>query len=137
MIATAVCESFLREIVDGLHTLTDEYRLALIRQNAKRNYGAATVGYAQLKDDEAEGQGYTRGGVELQRKPSVFDGSGQQLQFGLPIELAMVTIQAAGALVYNARGGRAVFVHQFKSPLIVANAPLVIDALPATVLLRG
>lgn len=137
MITTAVCDSFLREVVDGLHRVVDEYRLALIRQNAKGTFGPQTSNYSQLKADEASGTGYTRGGAGIERLPSVFDGSGMHLKFGLPMEMAAVTLQAAGALVYNARDGRAVFVHQFKSPVMVVNAPLVIDELPATVILKG
>jgi hypothetical protein len=135
MIESALCESFWREAVDGLHALGDEYRVALIRQGETGRFGPATDNYKRLGADEAKGTGYTKGGMPIERLPSIWDGSGCALQFKTPIELPSATLTAAGLLVYNSsKGGRAVLVQKFLEPLMVAQAPLIIDQLPVTIL---
>jgi hypothetical protein len=126
MIQTAVCDSFELEVADGMHALTDEYRLALIKPNAAGSYGAGTTNYAQLGADEAEGAGWPHGGVPIKRLPTTDDPSGRLLNFE-GIERQSVAIKAAGALIYNAsKEGRAVSVHKLPQAIGTAGGELVV-----------
>jgi hypothetical protein len=60
-ITTAVCNSYKKEILDGVHAAADTYKIALFTDAA--TLGAATTAYAST--NEVVGAGYTAGGVTL------------------------------------------------------------------------
>ena len=128
MIATAFCESAELETVAGIHAAEDEYRMALIAPDQLRSYGASTTNYAELGDDEAKGEGYESGGVRISGRKALRGPSGYVHAFD-PVTIGPnATIQAAGALVYNAtKGGRACSVHKFAQVRGVRGGDLVIS----------
>jgi hypothetical protein len=64
-IATAVCDSYTKEVMEGVHLVADTYKIALIKPASAGTLGAATANYSDLATDEASGTGYSAGGLSL------------------------------------------------------------------------
>ena len=109
MIRGALCSSYRREILEGVHRKTDIYKLALYREGV--DLSAATTVYTLA--NEVDDEGYIAGGKAL-------EGFHARLEDGVAIldwtdpTWADATITARGAMVYNAtRDNRAVAVWGF------------------------
>ena len=102
-IAQAVCNSFKKEILEGIHDLEnggDTFKLALYESTA--NLSAATTAYpgdstgGQVSDT---GQ-YTQGGGTLTSQQTSLDTGVAIVDFA-DLSFTGVTLTARGALIYN------------------------------------
>jgi hypothetical protein len=116
-INTALCRSYKAEVMDGVHSLSDEYRIALYTAEADLN--ASTEVYDSV--GEVEGRGYDAGGMVLSGISAGFSGDAATINFEQP-EWRQATFTAAGALVYNAsKENRAVATLSFGGNVICRN----------------
>lgn len=121
-ITSAICSSFKKELLLGLHNFDvspgDVFKLALIKQAPDQNYGTATTNYSELGDhspqDEVGNSGsYVAGGGTLQSNGVSLSGTTAFVDFQ-DLSFTLATIAADGCLIYNGtRGNRAVSVHDF------------------------
>lgn len=100
-ITAGICQSYKREVLNGVHTGAHAYKIALFTSAAALD--ATTTAYAAT--NEVVGQGYTAGGAAL----TGFSVSGTgvaRLDFTTP-SWANATITARGALIYNSSAANA------------------------------
>ncbi len=127
MIATAVCDSYKAEVLQGIHQPGDDYRLALYSAGA--SLGQGTTLYSPA--GEVSGTGYVAGGVSLGGFSVVLASHVAMLDFSPNPLWPSSTITARGALVYNAtRGNRAVATYDFGHDVTSTDGPFTV-ALPA------
>lgn len=121
-ITTAVCDSYIVELLSGTHLAADVYKIALIKVAAAGTYGAATTNAgtpgtsapssSNLGTDEAAGTGYTTGGATLSGF-SVTGTTTARLDWATPT-WPTTTISAIGAIIYNSsKSNKAVAVFDF------------------------
>lgn len=97
------------DFIDGLHQKADTYKLALY--GAAADIGPGTTQYTP--NGEVRGEGYNPGGVILRNRRSGRIGGAAYMTFDQPA-WERATINAAGALIYNAsKGNRAIVVIGF------------------------
>lgn len=112
MIVDALCSSFRREVLSGVHALGpggDTFKLALFTSSA--NLSEATTAYSTA--NEASGSGYTAGGIALTSLAVFLDGDVAIADFADAV-ISGATVTAAGALIYNSsKGNKAVTTHSF------------------------
>jgi hypothetical protein len=112
-ITTAVCDSYTKEALDGLHQVGDVYKVALIKPASAGAHGAATTNYSGLTTDEVTGTGYTAGGATLTGNATALAAGVASLDFN-DAAWTTATFSAAGALIYNStRANAAVCVLDF------------------------
>ncbi len=121
-ITTAMCSSFKKELLLGLHNFDtspgDMFKLALIKATPNLNYGAANINYseinAQSPQDEVAASGtYAAGGGALVNQGVTLSGTTAFTDFA-DLAFTSATISADGCMIYNAsRGNRAVSTHDF------------------------
>ncbi len=120
MIATAVCQSYLQEILRGLHQETDVYKIALYSPAA--TLSKTTTAYTA--QDEVVGDGYQAGGRILEGFQVGRDGVVTFVDWKKNPVWPVASITARGALIYNSsRGNRAVVVGNFGRDITSTNAP--------------
>lgn len=125
-ITTAICNSYKQEILEGVHTTTDVYKLALFTSAA--TLGAATTAYATT--NEVTGTAYTAGGVTLTGYASGLSSGTGYVTFADP-SWAASTITAAGCLIYNSsKSNKAVAAFDFGGNVSSTNGTFTVD-LPA------
>lgn len=125
-ITTTLCNSYKQEVLEGVHSSADTYKLALYTDAA--TLSAATTAYSAT--NEVEGTGYTAGGVELTGFTSGLSGSTAYVTFTDPA-IANATITARGCLVYNSsKSNKAVAAYDFGGNITSTNGTFTID-LPA------
>lgn len=125
-ITTTLCNSYKQEVLEGVHSSADTYKLALYTDAA--TLSAATTAYSAT--NEVEGTGYTSGGVELTGFTSGLSGSTAYVTFTDPA-IANATITARGCLVYNSsKSNKAVAAYDFGGNITSTNGTFTID-LPA------
>lgn len=125
-ITTAICNSYKQEILEGVHSNADTYKLALFTSAA--TLGATTTAYATT--NEASGTGYTAGGATLTGLSTGLASGTAYLTFSDP-SWASSTITARGCLIYNAsKGNKAVAVFDFGADVTSTNGTFTVD-LPA------
>lgn len=116
MIVAGVCDSFLLECINGIHSETDVYKLALFTSAA--NLNPQTTKY--LPASEIKAVGYEPGGIVLTGRVTGLADSMEGkvpdksawLNFASPTWIGSLT--ARGSLVYNSsKGNRAVVVSDF------------------------
>lgn len=118
MITGAFCLSYKEEILRGIHSDADTYKLALFR--------AATVTLDKTTSTygvtgELVATGYTAGGLVLVGFNIVFSGDSAGLVFTSP-QWTPVSFSAEGALIYNAtKASRAVCVLDFGGTITSTN----------------
>lgn len=96
MITNGICEIFALDILQGVHRPEHVYKLALFRHNAGLN--TASKGYSP--SGEADGKGYTPGGLAL-KGPTYSLGGGQaSMNFANPT-WPNSTLNVRFALLYN------------------------------------
>lgn len=125
-ITTTLCNSYKQEVLEGVHSSADTYKLALYTDAA--TLSAATTAYSAT--NEVSGTGYTAGGVELSGFTSGLSGSTAYVTFTDPA-ISNATITARGCLVYNSsKSNKAVACFDFGGNITSTNGTFTID-LPA------
>lgn len=125
-ITTTLCNSYKQEVLEGVHSSSDTYKLALYTDAA--TLSAATTAYSAT--NEVEGTGYTAGGVELTGFTSGLSGSTAYVTFTDPA-ISTATITARGCLVYNSsKSNKAVAAFDFGGNITSTNGTFTVD-LPA------
>lgn len=133
-ITTAVCNSYKKEILDGIHAAADTYKIALFTDAA--TLGAATTAYATT--NEIVGAGYTAGGATLSGFTSGLADSVAYLTFS-DASWANATITARGCLIYNSsKSNKAIAVFDFGGNVTSTSGTFTVDlpAAGATALIR-
>jgi hypothetical protein len=109
-ITTAICNSFKQEVLQGVHTSSDTYKMALFTSAASLDKN--TTAYAAT--NEASGTGYTAGGLTMTGYTTALDGDVAYIDFTTDPQWTSATITAAGALIYNSsKSNKAVAVFAF------------------------
>lgn len=122
-ITTAICNSYKQEILEGVHSSTDTYKIALYSDAA--TLGASTTTYSAT--NEVSGTGYTAGGATLTGYTSGLSTSTAYITFTDPSWSAS-TITARGCLIYNSsKSNKAVAVFDFGSNISSSNGTFTID----------
>lgn len=125
-ITTAICNSYKKEILQGVHAEGDTYKIALFTSSA--SLGAATTAYSTT--NEVSGAGYTAGGKNLDTPSIDLSGGTAYLTFADP-SWTSATITARGCLIYNAsKGNKAVAAYDFGGDVVSVNGTFTVD-LPA------
>lgn len=107
MITHAICSILTDDLLDAIHGVDDDYRLALYTPDAKLN--AQTARYSP-EHEVAASESYAAGGVQLKRTRAR-SADGSHLSFDVPLMAG--DIRAAGGLIYNKTRNRAMFVLDF------------------------
>lgn len=114
-IQQAVCNSFKKEILEGIHDFEsggDEFKLALYSSAA--NLSAATTVYSVTNEVPDSGE-YVAGGGVLQSQQTSLDTGVAIVDFA-DLSFTGVTLTARGALIYNtSESNKAVCVLDFGS----------------------
>ena len=122
-ITTAICNSYKQEILEGVHSSTDTYKIALFTSSATLD--ASTTAYATT--NEVSGTGYTAGGVSLTGFSSGLDGSTAYITFS-DASWTTATITARGALIYNStKSNKAVATFDFGSDITSTSGTFTVD----------
>lgn len=109
MIANTICNSYKQEILEGVHSSSDTYKIALYSNDATLD--ATTTVYTTT--NEITGTNYVAGGQELTGFTTGLSGSIAFLYFD-SVSWAESTITARGCLIYNAsKGNKAVATFDF------------------------
>jgi hypothetical protein len=104
-ITQAVCNSFKKELLDGVHDLAsggDAFNLSLYTSQATIN--AATTSFTTGNEVGDSGQ-YTSGGSQLQSQQTSV-ASGVAIVDFADLSFTGVTLTARGALIYNSTDGK-------------------------------
>ena len=125
MIHQGVANSYKVEILHGIHRVTDEYKIALYVSAA--TLSKDTTHY--IPQDEVEENGtYEAGGLPLEGVDVRLEGDTVLLTWTRDPIWARTTVQARGALIYNAsRENRAVAVLDFGETVHSTNGPFTIE----------
>lgn len=122
-ITSAICNSYKKELLDGVHAAADTYKIALFTDAA--TLGAATTAYATT--NEITGSGYTAGGKSLTGFATGLDGSTAYLTFA-DIAWTSATITARGCLIYNSsKSNKAVAAFDFGGNISSTNGTFTVD----------
>jgi hypothetical protein len=125
-ITTAICNSYKQEILEGVHSSTDTYKIALYTSSA--TLSASTTAYSST--NEVTGTGYDAGGKTLTGYVSGLSTSTAYITFDDP-SWTSSTITARGCLIYNSsKTNKAVACFDFGSDVISVSGTFTID-LPA------
>ena len=125
-ITTAICNSYKQEILEGVHSSTDTYKIALYTSSA--TLSASTTAYSST--NEVSGTGYDAGGKTLTGYVSGLATGTAYITFDDP-SWTSSTITARGCLIYNSsKTNKAVACFDFGSDVISVSGTFTID-LPA------
>jgi hypothetical protein len=123
-ITQALCNSYKQEVLQGIHSSADTYKIALFTSAA--TLSKATTAYAAT--GEASGTGYTAGGQNLTGFSATLSGDTAVLDFTTDPSWANSTITARGALIYNAsKTNKAVAVLDFGSDITSTNGTFTVQ----------
>jgi hypothetical protein len=123
-IITALCESYKRELLMGIHAITDDYRMALYIDGARLS--AATTEYSDSM--EAYGEGYNSGGIPIPNMRVESNGAEFYIDFDTVV-YARLTVAVDGCLIYNAsKQNRAVAVFNFGETLVARNGKIEVES---------
>lgn len=110
-IISGLCLIAKRDFLMGVHTPTDQYRVALYQQDAQLSPGQTNT-YTPNK--EVVGEGYQAGGQVLSGYQCIIDQGVAVMGWSSPPVWKNATIAAWGALIYNAsKGNRAIVIVDF------------------------
>lgn len=122
-ITTAICNSYKQELLEGVHTSSDTYKIALYTDSA--TLSSATTAYSST--NEVSGTGYTAGGATLTGYTSGLSSNTAYITFSDP-SWTDATITARGCLIYNSsKSNKAVAVFDFGSNVVAVSGTLTID----------
>lgn len=123
-IITSLCESYKRELLMGIHAITDEYRMALFVDGA--DLSASTTRY--VSQMEASGYGYEAGGISIPNMRVESNGSESYIDFD-SVVYERLTVAVDGCLIYNAsKENRAVAVFSFGETLTARNGKIEVES---------
>lgn len=126
-ITSAICNSYKKEILEGVHSSADVYKVALYTSSATLD--ASTTAYSAT--NEVSGTGYSAGGETLSGFSTSLSDSTANLTF-TDVAIANATITARGCLIYNSsKSNKAVAVFDFGADISSVNGTFTID-FPAT-----
>jgi hypothetical protein len=108
MIATALCNSFKIEILQGVHSKNDVYKIALYGEDAELNENTTLYNSA----GEIEGKGYAQGGKVLTGYEVYFRENFAYLMWDNTL-WENATITARGAIIYNDKNKKTVCTLDF------------------------
>lgn len=132
-ITAAVTNSFKQEILQGIHSSSDTYKIALYPSTA--TLSNATTAYSAT--GEVAGTGYTAGGATLAGYSVTLDTNTAILDFTTDPTWASSTITARGALIYNStKSNKAVAVLDFGADTSSTNGAFTVT-LPAPAAATG
>ena len=134
-ITTAVCNSYKKEILEGVHAAADTYKIALFTDAA--TLSAATTAYSST-NEVANGNGYTTGGATLSGLTTGLADSVAYITFS-DASWTNATITARGCLIYNSsKSNKAVAAFDFGGNITSTNGTFTVDlpAAGATALIR-
>jgi hypothetical protein len=119
MITQALCNSYKKEIIEGLHSKNHTYKMALFTSAATLN--KETTGYSST--GEASGSGYSVGGKNLEGFSASLDGDTAILDFTTDPTWTSSSITARGAMIYNSSlsGKNAVAILDFGQDFVSTN----------------
>ncbi len=133
-ITSALCNSYKRELLEGIHNAADVYKFVLIKNSGTGTYNASTTNAgtpgtgspttANVGTDEVATTGtYTAGGTTLAGFSATLQGSTAVLDFTAPAAFTGTTISADGLLIYNSsQSNKAVATYAFSgAPIISTN----------------
>lgn len=136
-ITTAICNSFKKEILEGVHEASDTYKMALYTSAATLN--KSTTAYSST-NEVANGNGYTTGGVTLSGYTTALDTDTAYIDWTTDPSWAAASITARGCLIYNAsQSNKAVAVYDFGADITSTNGTFTVTlpaAAAATALVR-
>lgn len=122
-IVTGLCETYKRELLEGVHAIRDDYRMALYVDGA--SLGAATVRYGG--EFEASGDGYETGGALVPNMRVESVGGEFYIDFDAVV-WPRVSVAVDGCLIYNAsKDNRAVAVFNFGETLLARNGKIEVE----------
>jgi hypothetical protein len=138
---SALCTSFKKEILEGVHESGDTYKMLLIKVAPSGTYDAAITNVgtpgsgapstSNVGTDEVTGTGYTSGGVTLAGYTTGSSGTTAWIDWTTDPSWSTATLSAIGAIIYNAtQGNKAVAVLDFGGTKTVAGVDFTIQ-LPA------
>ena len=105
-IATALCNTFKKELLEGIHVFgTDTFKLALIKSGGSGTYNASTANYSDVtgNSDEIGNTGnYSAGGASLS-SVTVTGGTSASTAYVdfADVTFTSATIDANGCIIYN------------------------------------
>jgi len=136
-ITAAVCNSYKKEVLDGVHEAGDTYKIALYTSAA--TLSKATTAYSAT-NEVANGNGYTTGGATLAGFTTALDTDTAMLDWSTDPTWPAATITARGALIYNStQSNKAVAVLDFGADITSTNGTFTVAfpaAAAATALVR-
>lgn len=126
-ITQAVCNSFKRELFEGVHdfTVARDYKLALYTSTATIN--ASTTAYTAT--NEVVGTGYTALGADCVEAAPTLSGATVILDFTNTVTWSTATFTARGSLLYvdSLAGNNAVCVNDFGSDKTASGGDFVVN----------
>ena len=126
-ITQAICNSFKKEMLDGIHNFAsggDTFKIALF-SNTGSNLDATTTTYTG-QPGEVSGAGYTTGGNTLTGQATAQSAGTSYVDFN-DTSWSSSTITARGALIYNSsKSNRAVIVLNFGTDKVSNNSTFTI-----------
>lgn len=118
MIESAICNSYKTEVLQGIHDVTDTYKIALYGATATLN--KTTTQYTAA-GEVADSEGYVAGGIALTGLTVSQDGDTAIIDFNDP-QWPAASITAWGAMIYNStKSNKAVCVLSFGEDVISTN----------------
>ena len=128
-ITSAICTSFKKELLDGIHSFLatggDTYKIALIKAQASQagTYGAATTNYSDVtgnSDELGATGGYTTGGNTLTNIDPTSSGTTAFIDFS-DTSWTSATFTTRGCIIYNtSESNKAVMVIDFGADFSVS-----------------
>lgn len=128
-ITSAICTSFKKELLDGIHSFLatggDTYKIALIKAQASQagTYGAATTNYSDVtgnSDELGATGGYTTGGNTLTNIDPTSSGTTAFIDFA-DTSWTSATFTTRGCIIYNtSESNKAVMVIDFGADFSVS-----------------
>lgn len=128
-ITSAICTSFKKELLDGIHSFLatggDTYKIALIKAQASQagTYGAATTNYSDVtgnSDELGATGGYTTGGNTLTNIDPTSSGTTAFIDFA-DTSWTSATFTTRGCIIYNtSESDKAVMVIDFGADFSVS-----------------
>lgn len=130
-ITQALCNSYKKEILEGVHTSTHVYKIALYTSSASLD--ANTTAYTTNNEvSSTAGTNYSAGGTTLSGFATASSSNTAFIDFSDP-SWAASYITARGAMIYNSSvSNKAVAVYDFGSDVISTNGTFTVVMPSAT-----
>lgn len=121
---SALCTSFKKEFLEGVHEASDTYKILLIKVSPAGTYDSAITNVgtpgtgspttSNVGTDEVTGTGYTTGGATLSGFTTSSSGATAWIDWTTDPSWSTATISAIGCIIYNStQSNKAVAVIDF------------------------